>query len=119
MVDVQLAIEAPYQVLYSSKSGTDIMVHPLTYDAPDFDENLKDARDLANSRVPVKQIQILPYLHKYPELKQHLIPDSKEETDPDFRIDDVLVDAKNQLQIQLQKIVLQTLYLKHTSRQMV
>lgn len=48
MVNEQLAAEAPYQTIYSSKSGTDILVHPLSHDAPDFDENLKTARELAN-----------------------------------------------------------------------
>ncbi len=93
-VNKEAAISAPYQTIYKSKSGTSVEAHPLAFDAPDYAESFKLARDLANSKLPVNTIQILPYLHTKKELKHKLLPDAKKDYDPDYRIDGVLVDGK-------------------------
>ena len=94
IVDTEAAKNAPYQHLYTSKTGTEVAAHPLSFDNADFQENVKAARDLANSKLPIKTIQILPNLEAHPELRSDLLPDVKGIKNADFRIDNVVCDMK-------------------------
>jgi Phage Mu protein F like protein/Contact-dependent growth inhibition CdiA C-terminal domain len=93
MVNKEAAAVAPYQTLYTSKSGTVVEAHPLAFNNGDFQQNLKVARNLANSSLDIKTIQILPEV-KDPALRKELLPDVKEAKNPDFRIDGSIYDAK-------------------------
>lgn len=94
-VNTEAASAAPYQVLYESKSTSTIVeAHPLAFDAPDFKDNFKVAKQMANSTLDIKSIQILPNLEKLPALRAILLPDAKAISNPDFRIDGVVCDMK-------------------------
>lgn len=93
MVITDMMKDIPYQPLYKSKSGTLVEAHALALGNPDFNESLKLARDLANSKLPVNTIQILPIVQDK-VLRKTYLPDAKGGFNPDFRIDGVLVDGK-------------------------
>lgn len=97
--NADVAEKSPYQPIYKSKSGTLVEAHPLAFNNEDFNQNISYARDLANSKLPVKTIQILPDLKRYPELRKSLLPDAKGLHNPDFRIDGVITDAKEPSEI--------------------
>ena len=85
---------APYQTVYESKSGTLVEAHPLSFKNSDFNDILKKARELANSKLPIKVIQIPPILEKGDPLRKTLLPDVKGNHNPDFNIDGKWIDAK-------------------------
>lgn len=95
IINTDAASNAPYINIYTSKSGSKVEVHPLTLDNNDYEVNVKKARELANSSLPFKNIQVLPDLKKYPELREKLLPDAKGMSNPDFRIDNHIFDAKD------------------------
>ncbi|MCX6210112.1 MAG: phage minor head protein [Bacteroidetes bacterium] len=86
--------DAPYTTIYTSKTGTEIQTHPLSNLADDYEQNLKDLRDFANSKLPVKNIKVAPYLNKYEQLRTELLPNSKGLHNPDAIVDNVYCDIK-------------------------
>lgn len=93
LVETDKTATAPFQPMYESKSGTKVEAHPWAFKNSDFDADLKAARDLANSHLPVKNIQLLPRVQNE-ALRQQLVPDAKGKKDPDFRVDGKVMDAK-------------------------
>lgn len=91
--NADLAESAPLQPLYKSKAGTVIEAHPLAMHNSDFQQNFDIARDLANSPLKDRKIEILPLVNDK-ELRKKLIPDAKGGTTADFRIDGKLIEAK-------------------------
>lgn len=91
-INEEIAAEIPYQPLYKSKNGNMVTVHPIAFDNGDFNENVKSARDLANSNL-VKTIEIRPIINGK-ELRKKIVPDAKGDSNADFKIDGVLIDGK-------------------------
>ncbi len=87
-----IAATTPYQTLYNSKSGGKVEAHPVTFNASDFDENVKASRMLANEKHTVR---LLPTLSDK-DLRTALFPkDVKANKNPDALIDgDKIADFK-------------------------
>ncbi len=92
-VNAGAAAAISFQPVYESKSGTAIEVHPLAFDNADYQKSFNAAKDLANSKLPVKKIEILPTITD-PVLRQQIMPYVKGSKNPDYRIDDVVHDLK-------------------------
>jgi hypothetical protein len=88
-----LAASTPDQTIYKSKSGTLVNANPIALNNQDFDANIKIARDLANGKLSVDKIEIIPLLNDA-ALRKKFVPDAKGNTTPDFRIDGTIVEAK-------------------------
>ena len=94
IINYEVAKNAPYTTIYKSKSGNTVQTHPLSYEAPDFEKNVANFRDLANSKLPIGSIKIAPYLNKYEELRVSLLPNSKGKHNPDGIVNDKYIDGK-------------------------
>lgn len=85
-VNKQAAAEIGYQTLYKTKNGATVEAHPLAFDAQDFNENVKEARVIANQG---RNVKILP-LTTDPQLRKLLLPsDAKGTHCPDFDIEGI------------------------------
>jgi hypothetical protein len=91
-VNTGAAKDAPFQPVYTSKTDTAVEVHPLAFKNADYNKTFALAKDLANSKIPVNSIQILPAVNDA-ALRAQLQPDAKGNTNPDYRIDGKLFDA--------------------------
>lgn len=91
--NADLAATIPNQPIYKSKTGTLINANPIAFDNQDFDGNMKIARDLANGKLPVGKIEIVPLINDQ-ALRKKLIPEAKGNFTPDFRIDGTIIEAK-------------------------
>lgn len=99
IVDYDMAADLPYINVYSSKSGTEVVAHPLAFTQPDFHQNLTAARKLANApKIQTQKIEILPELKPdvahQAKYRPQLLQGVKNNHNPDYRIDGKYIDLK-------------------------
>ena len=84
-MNTDIAAQLPYQTLYASNNGATVDVHPLTFNEPDLNNLIRNARSLANIG---KNIKMLPAV-KDVTLRAALLPKDivKNIRTPDFVID--------------------------------
>lgn len=101
-VDFDMAAKLSYINIYDSKSGTDVLAHPLAFDNNDFQNNLTKARILANVKeIEIQKIEILPEINlnntPTPDMvraRNKLLPGAKGANIPDYRISGKYIDLK-------------------------
>lgn len=99
IVDYDMAADLPYINVYSSKSGTEVLAHPLAFSQADFQQNLSAARKLANApKIQTQKIEILPELKPdvahQAKYRPQLLQGVKNNHNPDYRIDGKYIDLK-------------------------
>jgi hypothetical protein len=99
VVDFEMAADLPYINVYDSKNGTDVYAHPVSFYQSDFQENLTNARKVANAKIiKADKIEILPILEttqtQQKALRSKLLPNVKGGHNPDYRIDGTYYDLK-------------------------
>ena len=94
VVNTEAAKTAPPQPIYTSKKGTEVVAHPIALKNADFKEAYATAKDMANSNLGLKKIEILPIVHDK-GLRGALLPTAKEAKNPDYKIDGKTIDLKS------------------------